>query len=361
MANPYFYFQMFNWAHGGLIVPPPVPLITTEISTPTPAEKREAKNRVKRHNHHTKEKHTAAYNASRIRRNAQKRENYRGSGTPRGRLPALPKVATKSVHRPKRVSLFRVSQRVVDGLVGASRLPGMTTRWRDISKTDRHLSHLPRESTGVAWLKDRVKNRNVADKRRALDGLDELEGDITCALRSVFRSMGVDAGNFVWHLSFLRTKAEVHQPPHVDYPWFSIDKFVPDPRAQTCTSCKKGTCCCSFECRFPYSVIVPLTTFGSRLEVWEEVDIPLNACDMPVPESCTIDIKQLFGFIFRGDVIHSGGFMSDKDSANLRAHLYVYPGRGGISHAGNQTNQYNSVFGWDLAELFSRTLNVSEV
>ena len=321
--------------------------------------------RKRREHYHKTVKHTKTHKETQRDRNRAKRKQYKKSGLPPGpkRQPE-PGIAGERQLDKKRMTIFRLPKRVIDGLNTLYNLPGMQSLWYDITHTSHNLKYIPQESAGLEWLKDKIKSKvdDIGWKAKMHRMVEDVESDIEAALRTALGTMGADLGDFTWHLSYLFSVGAYEQPPHVDYPWCYLDDMEKDnkkPRQRTCPTCKFRTCACPKGDRTPYSVLIPLTQHGSQLEVWESIDIIQETCSMPRPDSRTIDIELYSGFIFRGDVIHSGGYMSDEDSGNLRAHLYVYPAKGALGHYGNQTNQYDSRFGWNLTERFARSFKLT--
>ena len=135
-----------------------------------------------------------------------------------------------------------------------------------------------------------------------------------------------------WWMSVLSSEYNDVQPPHCDYHWHTVDRVRhksrrDDGRRKTATD---GT---PFSCVAPYSLLFPLSREGLKLEVWPETSLGctrMGEGDPPVVGKMLF-IEYGQAVLFRGDVVHAGGYQIKSGRPCPRLHLYVYL-EGGVSH-----------------------------
>ena len=164
-------------------------------------------------------------------------------------------------------------------------------------------------------------------KSEFLPLVKEVEGALDGVMRGCLRDMGVNyKGDIVWKAGYLVTKEEDPQLVHTDFDPDAVDRRKGNwgGRARKHGSGKK------FSDVVPYVMEFPLTAEGLRLEFWtDEAWDTINDCrdieNAVVHEGTIIRIPKFQAIMFRGDVLHSGGFKRRaKHYGNARFHIYVY-------------------------------------
>ena len=145
--------------------------------------------------------------------------------------------------------------------------------------------------------------------------MNSLADTLTKAITEGLSCMTGKDEEFTWHVGFLRSKRAFVQGAHVDYSWKDLQ--INEDKSKRIV---------------PYSAIIPLKENGSMLEVWETADEHSIARESP---EASVVIKIGYGsmFMFRGDVVHAGGYKENPACDHLRAHFYIYTREGGQVHA----------------------------
>ena len=247
--------------------------------------------------------------------------------------PKLPQSLCKCPHadpifcnRVQRVSYFNVNKDLIHWLklVGSLKTKGRS--WDRFNNGSLHTQKA--ESPALGWLKH-VSKTITLKHVGGVSEIEEMEQTIKETLECAMREgLCIDAGVSDWYLGFLSTLKEDHgQEFHVDYKT-RILKCEGNTGGRKCVVCGQRRCCCSYEKRVPYTVLIPLEPGGSQIKICEHVNIFVAPSVDNMTHSHTVHIPFGHGIIFRGDVLHSGAL----GCGDLRAHLYVYTGSGGIQH-----------------------------
>lgn len=185
---------------------------------------------------------------------------------------------------------------------------------------------------------------HLVDKR--IGEIRLAEEAVTGLLVDAFKGIGVNVEeeNIDWVASMLFSSYSVRQRPHLDY---AEEIFKKKPRTWA-----RGL---PFEEWVPYVLVFPITHEGMELEVWPWSG---SAGAEPNVVGQRIKIEQGQALLFRGDVLHAGGYKTDKgEMGNKRVHLYVYI-NGAVAHDPSLMTHWRDSSGafWDATHTGLREL-----
>lgn len=211
------------------------------------------------------------------------------------------------------------------------------------------------------------RHRLVRKKLRELQCLvDSLETYLDQYLRKLLPQLGVhNVDDIRWTVGFLQTLAADYQRPHGDFGWDTIRQDESTSRIARSTA---------FMDRVPFVLEFALTSEGLSIEFFPEISMATterDSADSPTDKITGSVTKLDHGeaVLFRGDVVHAGGFKSGRTllprrsstqgspssqrycvaGNNLRCHIYIYQARG-IQHQKRPTTHYRGEDGKELLE-----------
>jgi hypothetical protein len=161
----------------------------------------------------------------------------------------------------------------------------------------------------------------------------ELETSLEAYIYSIAISVNAIPGGchdyksaIAWELGFLCTVgSDSKQAPHVDYDPSSYQRIQWEKRTRDRNKAHQQS--------VPYVLEFPLYSEGMEIEIWPwEGDIGAPMMENRHLWSRRIGLEMGQSLLFRGDVVHAGGFKRGRHG-NVRVHVNIYPG--GIPHKRN--------------------------
>ena len=124
-------------------------------------------------------------------------------------------------------------------------------------------------------------------------------------------------------MTALFTKVDHRQPAHLDY----AIKTLGGGR-----NARRRRADGAYEGPFPWAADIPLSEGGMYLSLWHGYKASLRGEGGVPVENWSMRLHVPFGWIllWRGDLVHAGGFQNDLGNGALRVHRYIYMKQGDI-------------------------------
>ena len=105
------------------------------------------------------------------------------------------------------------------------------------------------------------------------------------------------------------------QPSHMDFPEYMVCRNL--------HSVQNGP----FETQAPYVLELPVYHCGMKIEIWPDADFASCVSEGKKIPGVVVNVPLGYALLFRGDVVHAGGFLQANDTSLMgqRWHFYLYP------------------------------------